>query len=269
MPRRTLLGKRAIVTGASSGIGRELAVQLARQGVSLLLVARREEALQTLREELESIASENSAAERFIIAIVSGDITEESVRAEILVAAKEKLGGLDMLINNAGTSAHGRFASASEEILRRIMEVNFFSAAELTRSALPMLQKGNHPIVVNIGSILGRRGAPHNSEYCASKFALAGWSEAIRPELNKLGIDLLLVNPGTTETEFFDHVLATQGKTPWPKQKGVPVKLVARAVVRAIRKGKQEIIPSWKGRSLVWLNRLSPRLVDKLMRKWG
>lgn len=274
MPRRNLQGKRAILTGASSGIGRELALALAQQGVSLVLVARREEKLQSLAHEIETRPCNspkfpgcNSGACATIS--IPGDITDPSTRDAAIVAASERFGGLDLLINNAGTSAHGRFVDAGEDRLRRIMEVNFFSAAELTRKAVPLLQQGRQPVIVNVGSVLGRRGVPHNSEYCASKFALVGWSEAIYPELARLGIDILLVNPGTTDTEFFDHLIEKQGETPWPKQKGVPTDKVAAAIVRAIERGKREIVPSWKGRALVCLNRVAPRFVDRLMRRWG
>ena len=130
-------------------------------------------------------------------------------------------GGLDVLINNAGVSAHGRFADSDEPTLRRVMEVNFFAAAELTRLALPLLhvqnpnRRSQNPIpaaIVNIGSIIGHRGLPLNSEYAASKFALRGWSESLRAELAADGVDVLLVSPGTTDTEFFDHLLAKRAR---------------------------------------------------------
>src|SRR5204863_3368119 len=124
---------------------------------------------------------------------------------------------------------------------RQIMEVNFFAAAELIRAALPELQRGRTPLVVNIGSILGHRGIPHSSEYCASKFAMQGFSEALRSELRPLGIDLLVVSPGTTMTDFFDHNLQRQ-PTPLPSQRGVDAEAVARRTVRAIRQGCHELI---------------------------
>ena len=273
MPRRILTGKRAIITGASSGIGWELSLLLARRGVSVVLIARREEKLQALVERIDKLAETTSRPTDSHpwgdATIIPGDVTDPTVRASALAVAEDELDGLDILINNAGTSALGRFADASEERLRRIMEVNFFAAAELTRAAVPLLRRGRRPIVVNVGSVLSRRGVPHNCEYCASKFALAGWTEAIRPELARLGIDVLLVNPGTTDTEFFDHLIEKQGETPWPPQKGVPPEKVARAIVRAIQRDRREIVPSWKGRTLVWLNRLSPRLVDRIVRRWG
>lgn len=275
MKPRTLSGKRAIVTGASSGIGRELAVQLAQRGVSLVLIARREAKLKEVRDEIlaASAAADRRGAttppSKAAAHLVAGDICDAPVRQAAVAAADRHYGGLDMLINNAGVSAHGRFEDASPERLRQIMEVNFFAAAELTRSALPLLQEGADPVVVNIGSILGRRGVPFNSDYCASKFALVGWSEAVRPELARHGIDVLLVNPGTTETEFFEHLIEKTGETPWRKTRGVPASKVARATIAAIRRRKCEVIVGGQGRLLLALNRITPGWLNRYLRRYG
>ena len=146
---------------------------------------------------------------------VAGDVTDPAARQRALDAARDELGGLDILINNAGVAAHGRFADADPGRLRPIMEVNFFAPVEFIREALPLLRDGRQPIVVNIGSILGHRGCPHKSEYSASKFALHGFSEAVRPELARLGIDVLVVAPGPTESEHFDTLLEDKGELPW------------------------------------------------------
>ncbi|MCA9245884.1 MAG: SDR family NAD(P)-dependent oxidoreductase [Planctomycetales bacterium] len=261
MSRRSLPGSRVLITGASSGIGRCLAIELARQQCDLVLLARRREKLIELTQELSPYGHR--------VELVIGDLVDPAVRRRALEVAVEHLGGLDMLVNNAGISAHGRFADAGKERLRKIMDVNFFAAVEFTREALGLLKQGRQPIVVNVGSILGHRAIPHNSEYCASKFALRGWSESLRPELATVGVDLLLVSPGTTETEFFEHLIDKQGELPWKSGRGVSPERVARATVRAIERGKREIVPSWPGRLLLWANRLAPWLVDRAMRKYG
>ena len=264
-----------MLTGASSGIGRALALELARRGVSQTLVARRGDVLREVAESCRVAfgrAEDHSLLARGVedpVHIVAGDVAATEVRDEAISSARDRWGGLDLLINNAGISAHGRFQDASTERLRRIMEVNFFAAVELTRTALPDLCRGDDPVVVNIGSILGRRGVPFNSEYCASKFALAGWSEAIRPELARHGVDVLLVNPGTTETEFFDHLIEKTGETPWKKTKGVAAETVARKIARAIERHKTEIVPSMRGQMLLGLTRLAPRFVDRMMKRFG
>lgn len=261
MARRRIEGCRVLVTGASSGIGRELALELARAGADLVVVARREEPLSQLAAEVRRLGRRCEP--------VVGDVTDADTRRRALTAAEQKLDGLDALVNNAGVSAHGHFADAGPDRLRRIMEVNFFAAAELVREALPLLARGRQPIIVNVGSILARRGAPKNSEYSASKFALQGWSEALRAELAPRGIDLLMVNPGPTETEFFDHLIERDESLSRKDRRATPASVVARKTVRAMRRGRHEIVPSVRGNILLWLNRLSPRLVDQIMRRYG
>lgn len=250
-----------MVTGASSGIGREIAGELARQGAGVVVVARRADRLAQLVDE---ITGNGGKAERVV-----GDITDPMVQLKAIETAQEKLGGLDILVNNAGIGAMGLFEDADPTRLRKLMDVNFFALAETTRLALPFLKMGNRPIVVNVSSILGHRGVPHNSEYCASKFAVQGFSEAIRSEFKRLGIDVLVVSPGTTETEFFDRVVEKTGQPKWPEHTPVSAAEVARRTVNAIRRGKHEIIPYRWGKVFCWLNRLSPRLTDWLMARYA
>jgi short-subunit dehydrogenase len=258
---RHLTSRRALVTGASSGIGRALALELARHGANVVLFARRE-------DRLTQVAAEISKLGRRAIA-VAGDVTNAADRQRALAAARDQFGGLDILVNNAGVAAHGRFADADPSRVRPIMEVNFFAPVELIREALPMLRKGVRPIVVNIGSILGRRGSPHKSEYSASKFAIHGFSEAVRPELARLGIDVLVVAAGPTETEHFDVLLEGTAKLPWGDPPRQPADQVARAIVRGIERGRHEIVTSWRGRLLLLLNRCCPRFVDWIMSRYG
>lgn len=249
------------MTGASGGIGKSLAIELARHGVDLVLVARRSDKLAAVADEIRKLGRR--------IEIVVGDVTDRAVRRTALETAREKFGGLDILVNNAGVSAHGRFADADPDRLRPIMETNFFAPVELTREALPLLHAGREPIVVNIGSVLGQRGCPHKSEYSASKFALRGFSEALRAEFASLGIDVLLVTAGPTDTEFFKHLLEEHGELPWGEGKPVSPERVAQATVRAIAAGRHEIIPSWRGWLLSIANRLFPRIVDRAMARYG
>lgn len=254
-------GKRALVTGASSGIGRSIAVELARRGASVVLLARREE---QLAETAALVENEGAVAVPVI-----GDVTEPSYRAAALAAAASRLGGLDILINNAGVSAHGRFHESSTARLRQIMEVNLFAAAELTHAAVPQLAAGSDPTVINLGSILGWRGAPHNSEYCASKFALRGFSEAVRPELRRLGVHVLHVSPGTVATPFFDHLIDKQGELPWGARRGESPRRVARVALDAAARRRNEVTIGVAAWWLVWLSRHTPWLLDYAMRRYG
>ncbi len=261
MSKRRIPGLRTILTGASSGIGRCLALELARQGARLVLTARRQDALEELQRQIRGLGREAH--------VVAGDIVDPTVRQQLLETANSELGGLDLLINNAGVGAIGPFAEASEARLRRVMEVNFFAPAELIRSAVPLLQAGQRPMVVNVSSVLGHRGIPKKSEYCASKFALHGLSDSIRAELAAHGIDVLLVSPSTTATEFFDNVLEKTADLPWLALGAMAAEAVARRTVKAIRRGRHEIILTPGGKLLVWCDRLCPPLVNRLVARFG
>lgn len=255
MAHRNIPGRRAIITGASSGIGRAIASQLYRQGAEIIVTARREERLTELIDEIR-IPGQGAIA-------VAGDVTDAELRKHLLRTAEQEFGGLDILVNNAGIGAVGPFAEADEGRLRTIMEVNFFAPLELTRLAIPALREGERPIIVNVGSVLGHFAMPDKSEYCASKFAMHGFSDALHAELAAEGIDVLLVSPSTTSSEFFDQVIdKPAGRSPqWGPFKMTPEK-VGQQTVRAIRRGRREIILSLNGKTGVWADRLFPSLVS-------
>jgi short-subunit dehydrogenase len=261
MPYRPLTNRRALITGASSGIGRALAIELARRGVDLVLVARRQDRLAEVAREVESLKRR--------AVLVVGDITDPDTRKRAVEAASNELRGLDILINNAGVAAHGRFHESSPERIRPLFELNFFAPVELIREAIPLLREGVRPVIVNIGSILGERASPHKSEYSASKFALHGFSEALRPELAKLGIDVLVVAAGPTETEHFDVLLEGSKELPWGDPPRQSADAAARSIVRAIEHGRNYAVTGWRARLFLLANRLFPRIVDRFVRKYG
>jgi short-subunit dehydrogenase len=260
MAHRQIHGLRSIVTGASGGIGESLARQLVQQGAKILLVARRRDRLERIADELAKAAGE--------VDFLVGDVTDPGVRAAAIVRCHDRFGGLDLLVNNAGVGTLGRFEQSTPELMRQVMEVNFFAPVEFIRAALPELKAGRTPIVVNVGSILAHRAIPHAGEYSASKFALRGFSESLRAELTGQEIDLLLVTPGSTETEFFDHTLSP-GKYPWRQPRGVSADLVARRTIAAIRRGRREVVVGLSGRLLICANRLVPGILDRVLGRYG
>ena len=253
MARRNLGDCRGLLTGASSGIGRALALELVRAGARLVVVARRPERLEELAAQLQGAPGK--------LEIVVGDVTDPELRTAALRRAEQAFGGLNLLINNAGMGAMGSFIEAGPERLRQVLEVNFFAAAELTRLAVPLLKASKHPMVVNVGSVLGHRGIPNCAEYCASKFALQGLSESLRAEFVPLGIDLLVVSPARTQTEFFDQALGERAPA-WPGMRGMTSEAVAKKIKRAIQAGRHEIVISAGGKLLVWSSKLFPRVLD-------
>ena len=180
---------------------------------------------------------------------------------EAVDAAVEQLGGLDILVNNAGVGAMGPFASADPGRLRQIFEVNLFAPVELIRTALPALRQGRRPIIVNVGSILSHVGLPNISEYSASKFAIRGFSEVLRAELHPEGIDVLVVSPATVASEMWDSLLEVKGDTSWRAGRGDTPETIARKTVRAIARGRRELLPGFVPKAVSLLNRLCPTLL--------
>src|SRR5207248_10084773 len=137
---------------------------------------------------------------------------------------------LDALINNAGVASCAHFADSTEEVLQQIMAVNFFAPAELIRRAIPILVKGEQPAVVNVASMCGRRAMPAWSEYSASKYALCGLTEALRGELARFDIDVLLIVPGLTRSDFSRHLLRCDGRMRIDYGAGMPPDAVAAGI---------------------------------------
>jgi short-subunit dehydrogenase len=257
--RRTIAGSRMLITGASQGIGRALALEAARQGAKVLAAARQESLLQELAQTARAAGG--------TLEIVVADVTSQADRDKMVQAAERHFGGLDILVNNAGIGATGHFADVDFQILRKIFEVNFFGVTETTRAFLPLLKQGNKPAVVNISSIAGKRGIPARSHYSASKFAVQGFGEALRAELSKDGVDVLVVCPGLTQTNFSQNMLEQRAKIKLDPLRGMTSEDVARATLKAIAKGKNEVRLTLKGKLLAWFARFFPKIVDFFTKK--
>jgi len=255
--RRRLAGLRALVTGGSSGVGRALAVELARRGVRVLATARRADRLAELgRAPLPAAAAP--------IETLAGDVTDAAVRSRLLDRARAAFGGLDLVVAAAGGGAIGGFRDASPATLRAIMELDFFAPAELVRASLPLLDEGRDPGIVLVGSILGRHPLPLHADYCAAKAALASLAGTLRAELAPAGIDVLLVSLGPTRSEFWDHLLA--GARPaWSAGRPLPAETAATAIVDALERRSPEATPGWAARGFALAARACPWLIDAVV----
>lgn len=254
--RRTIDGARILITGASQGIGKALAEEAARRGARVLAVARSGELLEELASQVQAQGGK--------LEIVSGDVTHPDDRRAMAEATVKHYGGLDILINNAGVGATGHFVEANPERLRQIMEVNFFGTTEMIRTFLPMLKHGYYPAIVNISSIAGKRGIPARSDYSASKFAIQGFSEALRAEVAKDGIDVIVVCPGLTQTNFSKNMLEQTARLPMDHLRGMKPEKVAQATLRALERGRHETVLTLPGKLLVFVARFFPRLADAI-----
>ena len=257
--RREIAGSRILVTGASQGIGRAIAELAARRGAKVLAAARNAELLNELAEAVRQAGAS--------LETVVADVSSPEDRQKMVEAAQRHFGGLDVLVNNAGIGATGHFMDSSPEVLRQIMETNFFGTTETTRAFLPLLKLGHKPAIVNVSSILGKRAIPARGLYAASKFAVQGWSEAIRAELAKDGIDVIVVNPGLTQTNFSRNMLEQKAKLQMDHMRGMTSEQVAAATLRAVERGQNEVSLTLRGKLMVLFARFFPWVIDLFARK--
>lgn len=242
----------ALVTGAGSGLGRALAVELAARGVHrLFLVGRGADALEATRRQL--------ADPRLGMALVA-DLTAPAQVERLIQSIGLFTPQLDLLVNNAGMVAAGRFETQGEDAWRQMLELNLIAPMRLTRGLLPLLRRSTQARVANVGSMLGDIGFPHFAVYSATKFGLRGWSEALRRELRADGIGVTYCGPRGLRTP------AAEGFSAHAQAFGMaldPPQDVARRIVSAIARNARDVYPSGPERLFLMIQRLLPGLVDR------
>ncbi|OBF86029.1 short-chain dehydrogenase [Mycobacterium sp. 852002-51163_SCH5372311] len=190
-------GKRVLITGASSGLGAALARQLAARGAVVGLVARRRDRL----SEVLADCRQTSPAS----AMWPADLAHTEALSKLALRAWDGLGGIDVLVNNAAIPKRRPVSELAPGEVEAVMRVNFFAPMRLTLAVLPRMLARGSGMIVNVSSVGGRLGIIHESAYCASKFALCGWSEAMAVDLHSTGIVVKLVEPGPVDTEIWDQ----------------------------------------------------------------
>jgi short-subunit dehydrogenase len=256
-----IAGKRVVITGASSGIGLELARLVARRGGALLLAARRLERLQTLAAEIREECPETPMPR-----VVHCDVSDRACVRRLVDTAVRRLGGIDILINNAGISVFGDAEGTSPEDVCALMQVNFFGPLYGMLDALPEMKRGGGGLIVNVISVAAIHGVPYLAAYGASKAALASFGQSLRAELAETDISVINVYPSYTRTNIFAVEKKTGGARR-PKHGYVPASRVARAVARAIETEKREVVLSAEGKALSVLRGLFPTLVQRAMER--
>ena len=259
----------AFITGASSGIGAAAVPLFARAGYDVVLAARR-------MERLNALAADTARAHpagQFIP--VACDVSSDASVRAAFDAVTARFGRLDVLVNNAGFGVYGSAEETTLDQFRASMETNFLGAVSCIQAALPLLRSAvQRPIggkrhwgasIVMVSSFVGKRALPGMSAYCASKFALEALSEALRIELHDQGIAVCVVNPSVTQTEFFDAAAGVRPANYIHPRRGMSAADVAQAVLRAARRPCRNRYLSLAGKSGVLLQRLAPRLFDRLL----
>lgn len=251
--------KVVIITGASSGIGKALAEKYASEGWNLVLAARRIDLLTKLKSQLENVE----------VLAVKTDVTQEADCKYLIDSAIQKFGRIDVLINNAGISMRAAIEDVEMDVLRRLMDVNYWGTVYCSKFALPHLveQKGSLVGVISTGGYIG---LPGRTGYSGSKFAVRGFLDTVRIEYLKSGLHVLVAAPGFTASEIRITALTSdgtqQGETPRDEDKMMSAEKCASKMYIAIKKRKRKMIISfWDGKAIVLVAKLWAWFVDQIM----
>jgi short-subunit dehydrogenase len=252
---RAVRGATVVITGATSGIGRETAREFARAGAHVVAAGRREERLHELVSEIEARGGEALA--------VRTDVAHQAQVERLIEKAHERFGRIDTLVNSAGVGLAARFEEQPLEDCQRVMQVNFWGAVYACKAVIPRMRvQSTGGVIINVSSILGKRAMPFETAYCASKFALAGFSEALRTEVMADGIDVSTIFPGAVESEIWEAATNKTGldmPTLLPK---FPARELARIIVHAARFPQPEIVAAFDAQVINFFNTLVPGLLD-------
>jgi short-subunit dehydrogenase len=265
MPNSVFKDNVIIITGASSGIGEELALQLADQGAWLTLAARSEDKLETLASECRNRGGK--------ALVVTADVSSEEQCVKIIDETLEEYKRIDTLINNAGYGSAGHLHELPDlRELENVMDVNFRGSVYCTYHALPHIMKTTGRIV-GISSVLGKVAAWGGTAYCASKFAMAGFFDALRIEQHGSGVSVTMIYPGYVVTKFAGNVVRPDGEKMGEQERRfynksmMSAEKAARIIIEAAAKRKREKVLSGLGKFAVFMNKLSPKFVDRIALK--
>ena len=243
-----------VITGASSGIGRETALAAGRQQASVVLAARRKDRLEEVAREIEKHGGK--------ALVVAADVTELSDVKNMINAAVAQFGKIDVLINNAGIGIYAAMEEITADQMEKIWRTNFMGTFYAIQESLPLMKKQGSGHIITISSMVGRRAAPLQSAYSATKFAQAGLMESLRMELKNSPIHTTVVYPGATETEFVSVIENPSGREIRHPLKPQSAARVAEAIIGIIHHPKPELILQSFGRIMSVLNSANPELVD-------
>lgn len=252
-------GDVVVVTGASRGIGRETAIEFAKKGCRVALLARDEALLEKVKKEISDLRSNAM--------VVPCDVSVESECHAAIKKVVSSWGRVDILINNAGYGHYSSVEDMDTKSLEQIFKTNLFGAMWCIQAAIPFMKEKKRGHIVNISSIIGKRAFPFMSAYCSSKFALTALDESLGLELKPYKIGVSLVCPGYTSTEFQKNA-KTSGERPNLRQQlGMKPARVAKAIVCAVRWNKRRTHLTADGRLLLFMNKISPSFVDFIFSK--
>ncbi len=252
-----LLGKKILLTGATGGIGYPLALLLAKQGAELALVGSSAAKLAQLRQDVQAAGGK--------CVVIEADLSKPENARQVIDAASQGLGTIDILINNAGVMDFTLFEDQSPERIQQMININVTTPITLTRLLLPLFQARNSGMVVNVGSIFGTLGFPHYATYCGSKFAMRGFSQSLRRELVDSNIKVTYIAPRAVKTALNDE--ATTLMLQAANINMDEPEFVAAEILKAITKEKQEHYIGQPESTFAWLNSFAPKFINLGLKK--
>jgi short-subunit dehydrogenase len=249
-----------IITGGSSGIGKALALQYGQLGAHIVITGRNENKLQSATEELKSLG--------ISILGIPCDSSQEVETRLMINKVIDHFGKIDLLVNNAGISMRSMFEDVQIDVLKKVMDINFWGTVYATQAALPYLKESKGGII-GISSIAGYRGLPVRTGYSASKFAMNGFLEALRTELLHSGVHVLIACPGFTASNIRNSSLNAEGnmtgETMREEEKMMSADEVASKIIQAYQQNKKTLIMTFQGKLTVFLNKWLNGFMDTLV----
>ena len=253
--------KVVVVTGGTDGIGKALVESLIAAGAKVSTCGRNHDKLYQLQTEYPSAPLQTMVA----------DVSNENDCRRLMELTVKIFGGIDILINNAGISMRAELKDTSVDVIKKVMDINFYGVVYCTKYALPFIteRKG---IIAAVSSIAGYRGLPGRSGYSASKFALQGWLESIKTELMDSGVHVMWVCPGFTASNIRFAALTNDGKeqgsTPMDEGAMMSSDECAKRILHAIEKKERTVVMTFTGKRAVFMNKFFPKLTDKFIHKF-
>ncbi len=249
--------KVVLITGASSGIGRALAMAFSVQGAQVALVARTEAHLRDVEQQLTALPGRRL--------VIPADVRNPQQVEHVVQTVMEQFKRVDVLVNNAGKGYCGELADMTAADMYDLFETNFFGPFHFYRSVVPHMIQRRSGLIIQVSSVSGFCAVPLGGAYCATKFALEAMSDSARLELQSHNIRVLVVRPGVTNTSFFDHAKNFRVRNPFSLSRMMSPDTVARQVVQAAASGRRECVLTAEAKISYWLKRIAPRLLDHII----